>query len=91
MARRSKHDPAKRRKLPEPRYRKPDDPFEELTKDVTADKFAEKSEPEAKSLGIRRSKRPFEAAKEEEDVEESLRQPEYGKAKRTRRRITKRT
>lgn len=92
MARRSKYDPEKRRKLPEPRYHKPDDPFEELTKEVTADKFVEKSEaPEAKSFGIRRSKRPFEAAKEEEDVEGSLRQPEYGKAKRTRRRGTKRT
>ena len=85
MARRAKHDPEKRRKLPEPRYHKPDDPFEELTKDVTADKFVEKSEaPDEKSFGMRRSKRPFEAAKEEEDVEESLRQPEYGKVRRKR-------
>ena len=72
---------------------RPDDPFEELTKDVTAENFVEKSEAprEEKALGIRRSKRPFEAAKEEEEAEESLRQPEYGKVKRTRRRGTKRT
>lgn len=94
MARRSKYNPEKRRKLPEPRYHKQEDPFEELTKDVTAEKFVEKSEaPEAKegkSFGMRRSKRPFEARKEEEEVEESLRQPEYGKAKRAKRRARKR-
>lgn len=92
MARRSKYDPEKRRKLPEPRYRRADDPFEELTKDVTAKKFVEESvPPDTKSFGIRRSKRPFEAAKEEEEAEESLRRPGYGKVKRTKRRITKRT
>ena len=94
MARRSHYDPEKRRKLPEPRYRKSTDEFKELTGDDTAEKFLKSDTGEdaaVKGFGLRRSKRPFEAAKEQEEEEESSRQPEYGKTKRTRRRHTKRT
>ena len=93
MARRAKYDPEKRRKLPEPRYHQTDDAFEELTRDVATEQFMEPGEDVAeKGFAPRRSKRPFEAAKEQEEEEESLkRQPEYANVKRTRRRSTKRS
>lgn len=98
MARRSRHDPKKRRQLPEPRYRKTDE-FKELTgDDSTAKEFLRSDTGESilsgsavKGFGLRRSQEPFEKAKEREEEERSLEQLEYGKKRRTRRRTTKRT
>ena len=97
MARTKKFDPAKRRKLPEPRYHKSDE-FEELAGGRPDDDFLRPpkdtedllKELSVKGFGLRRSREAFEAAKEKEEEEESLKQPEYGRPKRAKRRYAKR-
>lgn len=85
--------PKSKRRLPEPRYREPEDEFGELSsKDF--EKTPKDLDPEnlmahMRGWGFRRSVEPYEKAKERAVQEEAIRPPEYGTAKRKKRRSSK--
>lgn len=100
MARRVKLEFEKKQRLPEPRRTKKDD-FEELTKDELAESYDRDPMRDARAIlkgpsvkgfgGLRRTAEPYEKQKEEAEAEKSLKQPEYGVKKLTKKRYTKRS